>query len=608
MPWFLFGFGCFLAGWLLGWVMGISRTTTIYRAMLREGANPQAWVPMLILIFLPTTVWAQAPCTHYAAPGGSGSTCSDASPCRIGQFWGKASPGTVLCLNDGTYTDTITPPGNLKGTSSAPITIRARNDGKVLIDAQHNGFAMWLSGTSGATNHWFVVEGINAKNGLEAVYRVSGNDNILRRVIGWDGTDGQSDSNIFRLTGQRTLLEDCAGWGKNSRKIIDGAQAGNVGGATVRRCWAEWNDWPGGNSWPINTYQMGYRTYNQQYENILGTTRRTGDLSPGDHEGVMRGFYGGGVPPFDMQGTKMLGSLFYTTPGATNMGDSLLTTDEVASLYLEDFAAVVDSDRGESVMPWYMGSCIAPGNCTNNVCKNCLAVHDGKEASAVSNAGWSFPGLRQGHGLAAATGGASAFDLLPMLCKRVVKGVRTTTPLWPWPMNQRIKDARATSGMPVVDVTAEVERVLGAIPVACKGEGPPPSGDTVAPQVQILTPADGATVSGTSLVFTAQATDNVGVLGITWRLNGEVLFEQQGGSVSFTVDTTKHPNDVYTIDAQARDAAGNRGTSNAVTVTVDNRVVPPDPPATQHPSMTCVGALQSQGAIAMRCVPEATTH
>lgn len=561
---------------------------------------------LLLLMFLPLTVWAQAPCTSWASSHGSGASCTEQSPCKIASWWGMAGPGKTLCLKSGTYTGSdsmITPPSGRAGQQGNPITIRAAQEGTVLLDARHEGFAVRLSGSNG--NHWFVIEGINAKNGLEALYSVSGNDNILRRVIGWDGTSGQSDSNIFRMTGLRTLLEDCAGWGANARKIIDGAQAGNVQGSTVRRCWAEWNDWPSGGSWPINTYQMGYNTLNQLYENILGTTRRTGELSPGDHEGVMRGFRGGGNPPFDMQGTKLLGSVFYTTPGATNMGDSLLTTDEVANLYIEDFAAIVDADRGESIMPWYMGSCIAPGHCTNNVCKNCLAVHDGRPGEAMSNAGWSFPGLRQGQGLAAATGGQSAFQLLPGLCTRVVKGQRTETPLWPWAMDARIKEARQASGYAPVNVTADMERILGPIPAACKGEGPPPAGDTVKPQVQLISPSHGAVVSGTSLVVSANATDNVGVIGITWTLNDEALFEQPGSSVSFTVDTTKHPNDIYRLGANARDAAGNVGVSNQVTVRVENRPVPPEPPAGGN--LHCTGTVQAvPGDVTMRCVPEAT--
>jgi hypothetical protein len=522
---------------------------------------------------------------------------------RVSSFWQNAEPGTVLCLRDGVYTETIVPPADLAGTEGHPITIRAEHDGQVLIDARHGGFAVWLSGTNGAQNDWFVVEGINAKNGLEATYRVSGNHNILRRVIGYDGTSGQSDSNIFRITGHANLLEDCAGWGMNARKIIDGAQAGDVHGSVVRRCWAEWNDWPAGASHPVNSYQMGYNTQNQTYENILGTTRRRGDLPPGDQEGVMRGFYGGGVPPFDMQGSKVLGALFYSTPGTDPMGDTLLTTDEVANLYFEDVAAVVASEHGH-VTPWWMGNCPASGACTNNVCKNCLAAHAGRPASAADNAGWSFPGLRQGQGLAQATGGQSAFSLLPGLCKRYEKGQLTNSPLWPWPMNQRIKEARAASGAPAVDVTADVERILGPIPQNCRTSGPPPTpgGDTP-PTVQITAPSNDSLVSGT-IAITATAADDVEVKVIQFFLDNEPFGNQGWGtSHSQSFDTTAHPTGIYTLTAEAKDSAQQRTMSAPVRILVFNGTMP-GPPTGAHPSMACAGDILASGKIAMVCQPQ----
>jgi hypothetical protein len=69
------------------------------------------------------------------------------------------------------------------------------------------------------------------------------------------------------------------------------------------------------------------------------------------------------------------------------------------------------------------------------------------------------------------------------LCKRWVNGVMTTEPLWPWPMNQRIKDATASAGRyegpcpgcvggrfsrASTDVTADVEALLGRIPSQCR--------------------------------------------------------------------------------------------------------------------------------------------
>ncbi len=53
------------------------------------------------------------------------------------------------------------------------------------------------------------------------------------------------------------------------------------------------------------------------------------------------------------------------------------------------------------------------------------------------------------------------------LRKRYQDGVLTGEPLWPWPMNQRIKNAMMASGRSPVDVTQTVTRIFGPIPQRC---------------------------------------------------------------------------------------------------------------------------------------------
>src|SRR5207245_1718799 len=100
------------------------------------------------------------------------------------------------------------------------------------------------------------------------------------------------------------------------------------------------------------------------------------------------------------------------------------------------------------------------------------------------------------------------------------------------------------------------------------GGSPPP--DTTPPTVGITSPSSGATVSGTTTV-SASASDNVGVVGVQFLLDGAALGSEDTASpYSVSWNTTTATNGSHTLTATARDAAGNRTTSAAVTVTVSN--------------------------------------
>ncbi len=100
------------------------------------------------------------------------------------------------------------------------------------------------------------------------------------------------------------------------------------------------------------------------------------------------------------------------------------------------------------------------------------------------------------------------------------------------------------------------------------------SNDTTPPAVVITSPSSGSTVSGT-IGVTASASDNVGVVGVQFRLDGANLgAEDTSAPYSISWNTTSASNASHTLTARARDAAGNTTTSAAVTVSVNN--TPPD--------------------------------
>jgi len=99
--------------------------------------------------------------------------------------------------------------------------------------------------------------------------------------------------------------------------------------------------------------------------------------------------------------------------------------------------------------------------------------------------------------------------------------------------------------------------------------------DTTAPVVSISSPTSGATVS-TTVSIAATATDNVGVTGVQFRVDGTAVgSEDTTNPYSASWNTTTVGNGSHALTAVARDAAGNQTTSATVNVTVNNAAPPP---------------------------------
>ncbi|MBI2100713.1 MAG: right-handed parallel beta-helix repeat-containing protein [Candidatus Vogelbacteria bacterium] len=97
-------------------------------------------------------------------------------------------------------------------------------------------------------------------------------------------------------------------------------------------------------------------------------------------------------------------------------------------------------------------------------------------------------------------------------------------------------------------------------------------GDTTPPTVSITAPANGATVSGT-IAVAANATDNVGVAGVQFKVDGANLgAEDTTAPYAVNWNTTSATNGSHVLTAVARDGAGLTTTSAAVSVTVSNVV------------------------------------
>ncbi|HWC57826.1 MAG TPA: Ig-like domain-containing protein [Candidatus Paceibacterota bacterium] len=94
--------------------------------------------------------------------------------------------------------------------------------------------------------------------------------------------------------------------------------------------------------------------------------------------------------------------------------------------------------------------------------------------------------------------------------------------------------------------------------------------DTQAPSVNITSPLTGVTVASAT-TLTAAATDNTGVTNVQFFLDGIALGDALTTSpYTLSWNTATTANGSHVLSAVASDAAGNRSTSNTVTVTVSN--------------------------------------
>jgi hypothetical protein len=96
------------------------------------------------------------------------------------------------------------------------------------------------------------------------------------------------------------------------------------------------------------------------------------------------------------------------------------------------------------------------------------------------------------------------------------------------------------------------------------------SPDTTPPAVTIEAPAHGSSAEGW-IAVTASASDNIGVVGVQFKLDGANLSsEDTSEPYSVLWNTRGVANGPHTLTAIARDAAGNQTTATAVEVTVSN--------------------------------------
>jgi len=426
-------------------------------------------------------------CDYYAAPAGAGDGLSLSAPFRVADFWSHASPGKTLCLLDGVYDDErgmINPPAGISGVSGSPITVKALYDGGAFITGHASRYPIQL-----AANDWIVVEGLNACCSSGTVVAINhSNHNLIRRVIGWDSADGNYE--IFGIHhGNDNVLEDVAGWGI-ARKIFQSSQDGNF--TTIRRAWGRWE---GSHvTGPKMVYTLAYNNYDMLIENSLGTW--SGEKMKEhyvllDYSGLPWTGSGGGTytnysvnQPYGifandgLEGDKnararLLGSIAYVAKTDAFKADREVFVTNIDSVEIKDSAAVFapgGSYSGKRTFGLYgLTTRTSPGGETNVSALNLTSITADSLGNQIGD-GWHQENVFQSGD---PTGITTSSSIYPgsqgaNLCHAYVDGVLTDRPLWPWPMNQRIREALVQSGRAPVDVTKTIQGIFGPMPAECR--------------------------------------------------------------------------------------------------------------------------------------------
>jgi len=126
--------------------------------------------------------------------------------------------------------------------------------------------------------------------------------------------------------------------------------------------------------------------------------------------------------------------------------------------------------------------------------------------------------------------------------------------------------------------------------------------DLQSPQVSIMSPTNGATVTGL-VTITAGVQDNVGVSKVEFYIDGTKISETPFSPYRYDWDTELTDDSTHTIQAKAYDIIGNPGQSDIVAVRVVNNIpqisiVSPMDGETLHGTVTILAEVQDNEGIA----------
>ncbi len=428
---------------------------------------------------------------YYVSPNGNDRSSGQTEPQAWATFdraWHTLQPGDTLIVLDGVYYQSLRP-NKRNGRPGNPITIRAKNDGKVVIDGEYKRVPVQLGDTWGGDSgenpvgNYFVIEGIVARNGdniPDADGRLDCNGsvwcilnshhNTLRRISGYDASTDGNSAVITVTEANNNLIEDAVAAGTGRKMVYTYKGEYN----TFRRVFAAWGGWDGRlfcqQEWPNGA---NLQIYNGDYniiENSIG--------------------FGGAA--------KWNVSMFVNGSNSTVVGNKILGTISVFGGLdwqedLIDFGnrpppcdKTADLDNWLNYRAGFFAENIDGAQAHSNEFRDILSYGNGGEgliygrgnrafsvdrATSTGNFGYGrtegpnpnlgpeseskFRSITNSYIEGTAHQGEGA-----RLTHRYVNGVLTNQPLWPWPMEQRIQDELGIS------VTDTIMPIISNSPVS----------------------------------------------------------------------------------------------------------------------------------------------
>ncbi len=441
-------------------------------------------VILFLVLLTPLISWGA---DYYVSTNGSGTTCSSGLPCALSYGVNtKATAGDTVYLHNGTYYQQLQV--TRSGTSGSPITIKALNDGQAIIDRQGaSGGVCVVSGRS-----YITIEGIQCKNGGASgttdVVAIWNSSNIILRKVSAHNDNSTYYGPLFGVANTNNLLiEDSisTGSGRNLYNLY------NTNYVTMRRNYGKFvtsGRWCGGSMNAVQVYgsnntilennffspgtaaggcTMGIGTWANYYNTSTDNNQFLGnimigawDIWPLDDSSDTYIIYNNTFRNNVVIGTRYgLRSQSGSRTTATNntfanigITGTILTYRTPHQFneagFMNSLTLTNNSYVGGAQTAIYEGSGTYIENLTNTY-NNVYGVGTSHGGSATSGAGdktlnpyydtatygngayLMVPSALQGQGESGADIGAEALY-------RYQNGVKTTAPLWPWPMEDRI--------------------------------------------------------------------------------------------------------------------------------------------------------------------------